>query len=78
LDQCPGLWVIQPLRLERRDFTSSIHDRDLIGFRLRPVMAVSGWLGVRDEALILSEPSDSPGRWMYWDIVPLQDGSQRP
>ena len=52
--------------------------RDLIGFRLRPVMAVSGWLGVRDEALILSEPSDSPGRWMYWDIVPLQDGSQRP
>jgi len=47
--------------------------RDLICFRLRPVMAVSGWLGVRDTALILSDPGDVPGRWMYWDVVPLQD-----
>jgi hypothetical protein len=47
--------------------------RDLTGFRLRPVMAVSGWLGVRYEKLILSEPGHQPGRWLYWDIFPLED-----
>ena len=47
--------------------------RDLMGFRLRPVMAVSGWLGARGGNLILSEPGDPIGRWIYWDIIPLQD-----
>jgi len=37
------------------------------------VMAVSGWLGVRYEKLILSEPGHQPGRWLYWDIFPLED-----
>jgi hypothetical protein len=52
--------------------------RDLIGIRLRPVMAVSGWLGVRDDRLVLSEPGDLSGRWMYWDIIPLQDDRTKP
>ena len=47
--------------------------RDLKGFRLRPVMAVSGWLGVRYEKPILSEPGHQPGRWLYWDISAVQD-----
>ncbi len=52
--------------------------RDLIGFRLRPVIAVSGWLGVRDDELVLSGLGDPPGRWLYWDIIPLQDDRAKP
>lgn len=51
--------------------------RDLIGFRLRPVTRVSGWLGVRDGTLILSDPCDVAGRWIYWDVIPLKDDTTR-
>jgi hypothetical protein len=52
--------------------------RDLIGFRLRPVMPVSGWLGVRDGKLVLSDRNDTLGRWIYWDIIPLENGPVPP
>ncbi len=52
--------------------------RDLIGFRLRPVAAASGWLGVRDDKLVLSEPGHPSGRWLYWDFIPLQDDRTKP
>jgi hypothetical protein len=52
--------------------------RDLIGFRLRPVMPISGWLGVRDDQLILADRDDLLGRWIYWDLIPLQNDRSKP
>jgi hypothetical protein len=43
---------------------------DLGGFRFRPAMRDSGWLGVRDGRAVLSRPEDAPGRWLYWAIAP--------
>lgn len=44
---------------------------DLAGFRLRLAKRVSGWLGVRDDRLVLSSRDEPAGPWIYWGIQPL-------
>jgi hypothetical protein len=41
-------------------------------------MPVSGWLGVRDDQLILADRNDLLGRWIYWDLIPLQNDRNKP
>jgi hypothetical protein len=41
--------------------------RDRTGFRLRP--GTAGWLAVQDGKVVLSNPGDAPGRWLYWQIT---------
>ena len=56
--------------VERFNTTRWLLYRDLTGFRLRPCMRVSGWLGVREGQAVLSAPPDIAGRWLYWAIKP--------
>ena len=56
--------------MARLDTTRWLIYSDLGGFRLRPAMRDSGWLGVRDGKTVLSRPEEAAGRWLYWAIEP--------
>lgn len=59
---------------DRFNATRWLMYRDLTGFRLRPCMQGSGWLGVRDSRAVLSGPRDPADRWIYWAITPYGAG----
>lgn len=57
--------------MERFSTTRWLIYHDLTGVRLRPVMGVTGWLGVRDAHPVLAAAQDMVGPWIYWQILPL-------
>ena len=64
--------------LARFETTRWLIYHDLSGFRLRLAMRVSGWFGVWDDRLVLSNREEPAGPWLYWGIrpLPVETGSE--